>query len=94
MKDLMIIQSNAALGYGEYASFIKIPNGDNKFLCIFENEDVCYEGDKAYRVGEIEEFNYASEYDVIPEHKHHLVLDESPLKGTFLFEEFLKTFEK
>ena len=85
---MTVIQTNAALGYAEYASFIKIPNEKNKFLCIFTNEDRGW--DNSYKIGEIEEFEYPSEYDVIPEHKHVLVLEESPLKGTYLYEEFLK----
>jgi len=84
---MTVIQTNAALGYREYATFIKIPNEENKFLCIFTNEDNGW--DNCYTPGEIEEFDYPSEYDVIPEHKYDLVLSESPLKGSYLYEEFL-----
>jgi len=88
---MIVIQTNAALGYAEYATLIKIPNEENKFLCIYTNEDRGW--DNSYKVGEIEEFDFPSEYDVIPEHKHNLVLSESPLKGTYLYEEFLKSLK-
>jgi len=83
-----VIQTNAALGYAEYATFIKIPDEKNKFLCIFSNENKGW--DNCYKPGEIEEFYYPSEYDIVPKHKHELVLKESHLKGTYLYEYFLK----
>jgi len=89
---MIIIQTNAALGYAEYASFIKIPNGKNKFLCIFTNEKRGY--DNCYKPGEIKEFTYTYDYKIIPKSKYDLVLNESPLKGTYLYEEFLKNLKE
>jgi hypothetical protein len=50
-----------------------------------------YPSDHSWKVGEVYDmFEYNTEYDLIPEHKHHLAFESSPLTGTFLFEEFLK----
>jgi len=87
---MKIVETNAGLGYQEYAYLIELP--DKRNLCIYSNEDKGW--GNSYKVGEVyDAFDFEGEYDVIPEHKHHLAFKESPLTGTFLFEEFLKTLE-
>jgi len=47
---MKIVETNAALGYGEVAYFVQVQ--DKQYLCIFENEDkdnFC----KMYSVGKI-----------------------------------------
>jgi len=84
---MTLIRSNAILWEDEYATFIKIPNTKNKFLCIFTNEDKLWE--KTYEIGETTIFNNPNDYEIISDSEHSSILKESPLKGLYLFEYFL-----
>jgi len=91
---MQIIETNLGLGYLEFARFIKVSK--NKFLCIDENiSDNEY---KLYNIGEITIFTDAelkgAGIEKIPKQRHKKVIQSSPLYGTYLFDFFLKHFEK
>ena len=92
---MKIFETNLGLGYGEVAYFIETK--DKEYLCISENEDTGA-FNKMYSVGEVAEFedyDIGREYgliEVIPE-KHQMILDNSPLSGTWLFKKFLADLE-
>ena len=83
---MKIFETNSGLGYGEVAYFIKTNEGE--MLCIYENEDqeIFW---KKYKVGNIYEFE-DYELDEVIESKHEIVLKQSGLYNSFLFNEFLK----
>jgi len=82
---LKLIETNAALGYNEVAYFIEVE--DKEYLCIYENQDADNFW-KSYRVGEIEIFD-DSEFDIVIEEKHDMILEQSPLYDSYLFNRLL-----
>jgi len=87
---MLVFETNSGLGYQEVAYFIE--TNEKKLLCIYENQDADIFW-KSYTAGKIEEGILPQEVqEVIPE-KHQMVLDGSPLAGTFLFDEFLRNIK-
>jgi len=87
---MKIFKSDSALGYMEFAYFIKI--NEEEYLCIFENSSADNFW-KPYKVGELAEFDFVEELEEIDESKHEMILKESPIYGTFLFNEFMKNLK-
>lgn len=86
---MKIFEDRLSLGHNkEVAYFIKCEAG---YLCIFENEDENSIFEKIYEPGKIYNLNVEDKnINEIIEVLNSKILDESPLKGTFLFEQFLK----
>lgn len=84
---MQVFETNAGLGYEEYAYFIHIK--DNQYLCIGLSRFVkgSFFG-IGYEVGEPKNLEG---YEICPS---DYKIEESPLYGTFLFSEFLKNLSK
>jgi len=91
LSKIKVMETNSALGYMEYAIFVQI--NEKEMLCVFTNE--CgYEPDFSWRVGHsYEMFDFETEYDSIIDSKKEMVLKNSPLNGTFLYQNFLESFK-
>lgn len=81
-----LFQTNAALGYGEYAYLLKV--SETQFLVIDNNLDCSYEN---YRIGSIEIFNIEDQLVYLEETDYELLT--SPLNGTFLFDTLIKSLD-
>ena len=85
---MRIFETNLGLSYGEVAYFIKVT--EKNYLCISENQE--YLG-KTYKVGRLEEFVETSGLDEVIKSKHAMILEQSIITGTFLFNEFIKNLK-
>jgi len=85
---MKIVETNSGLGYGEVAYFIEY---QGKFLCIYEDSK-SQQFYKCYRVGELAELE-DYEIEEVPEEKHQMIINESPIKYSFLFNFFIKQLD-